>query len=74
MNGINKAVRDRLGGLHSGHILMESLDFESIVAMQKAGDWDAAADVLGNSAKHLSAGGADCVLICTNTMHIIAEE
>ncbi len=73
-SGINKAVRDRLGGLHSGHILMESLDFESIVALQKAGQWDAAADVLGTSAKHLSAGGADCVLICTNTMHIIADQ
>ncbi len=72
--GINKAVRDRLGGLHSGHILMESLDFESIVALQKTGDWDGAADVLGTSAKHLSAGGADCVLICTNTMHIIADQ
>ncbi len=73
-SGINKAVRDRLGGLHSGHILMESLDFESIVALQKAGQWDAAANVLGTSAKHLSAGGADCVLICTNTMHIIADQ
>lgn len=73
-SGINKAVRDRLGGLHSGHILMESLDFERIVALQKAGRWDAAADVLGASARHLSAGGADCVLICTNTMHIIADQ
>ncbi len=73
-SAINKAVRDRLGGLHSGHILMESLDFESIVALQKAGQWDAAANVLGTSAKHLSAGGADCVLICTNTMHIIADQ
>lgn len=72
--GINKAVRNRLGGLHSGHILMESLDFQSIVSLQKVGDWDGAATVLGNSAKHLSAGGADCVLICTNTMHIIADQ
>lgn len=73
-SGINKAVRERLGGLHSGHILMESLDFASIVALQKAGDWDEAANVLSNSARNLSASGADCVLICTNTMHIIADE
>ena len=72
--GINKAVRERLGGLHSGHILMESLDFQGIVALQKSGDWDGAAEVLGTSAKHLSAGGAECVLVCTNTMHIIADQ
>ena len=73
-SAINRAVRERLGGLHSGHILLESLDFSRIVALQKVGDWDGAASVLGNSAKHLSAGGADCVLICTNTMHIIADQ
>lgn len=72
--GINKAVRAKMGGLNSGHILMESLNFESIVALQKAGDWAGAADVLGNCAKHLSASGAECVLICTNTMHIIADQ
>lgn len=71
---INRQVRAKLGGLHSGHILMESLDFAGIVALQKAGDWDAAARVLGASAQHLAKGGADCVLICTNTMHIISEE
>lgn len=73
-NAINTAVRERLGGLHSGHILMESLNFEQIVALQKAGDWNGAAGVLGKSAKNLSSSGADCVLICTNTMHIIADQ
>ena len=71
---INQAVRARLGGLHSGHILMESLDFAGIVALQKAGRWDEAANVLGASAARLAKGGADCVLICTNTMHIVAEQ
>ncbi len=71
---INQAVRQRLGGLHSGHILLESLDFAGIVALQKAGKWDDAAAVLGASAAHLAKGGADCVLICTNTMHLVADE
>ena len=71
---INQAVRARLGGLHSGHILMESLDFAGIVALQKASRWDEAAQVLGTSAVHLAKGGADCVLICTNTMHLVAEQ
>lgn len=73
-NQINQAVRHQLGGLHSGHILMESLDFAAIVALQKAGKWDEAAAVLGASAAHLAKGGADCVLICTNTMHLVAGE
>ncbi len=73
-NQINQAVRHKLGGLHSGHILLESLDFAGIVALQKAGRWDEAAAVLGASAAHLAKGGADCVLICTNTMHLVADE
>lgn len=71
---INQQVRARLGGLHSGRILMESLDFASIVALQTAGRWDEAAKILGASAVHLARGGADCVLICTNTMHIVSED
>lgn len=70
---INEAMRDRLGGLHSGEIALRSLDFDAVVQLQKAGRWDAAADMLGAAGKGLADAGADCVLICTNTMHLISE-
>jgi len=69
---INTAVRARLGGLHSAEILMQSVDFARVVACQKAGDWDGAAKILADAAEWLVRGGADCVLICTNTMHLVA--
>lgn len=71
---INEAVRTRLGGLHSAELVMHSVDFQSIVDLQKAGQWDAAADRLGKAAQGLERAGADCVLICTNTMHLVADE
>ncbi len=71
---INEAVRQRLGGLHSAELVMHSVDFQSIVELQKAGRWDAAADRLAGAAKGLERAGADCVLICTNTMHLVADE
>ncbi|WP_018900330.1 aspartate/glutamate racemase family protein [Rhizobium sp. 2MFCol3.1] len=69
---INEMVRDRLGGFASAELLMHSVNFEEIVAMQKAGDWDAAGKRLGDVAARLQSAGADCVLICTNTMHLVA--
>jgi aspartate racemase len=71
---INEAVRERLGGLHSAELVMHSVDFQSVVDLQKAGRWDAAADRLGKAAQGLERAGADCVLICTNTMHLVADE
>jgi aspartate racemase len=71
---INEMVRERLGGLVSAELTMHSVNFESIVAMQKAGAWDKAAARLGDVALRLQIAGADCVLICTNTMHLIAPE
>ena len=70
---INEMVRDRFGGLHSAEILIHSVDFQRIVAMQRAGDWEAAADTLGGIAQRLEQAGADCILICTNTMHLVAD-
>src|SRR5262249_13894083 len=70
----NEMVRDRLGGLASAEVLMYSVNFEEIVAMQKAGRWDDAAARLGDAALRLQIAGAECVLICTNTMHLIAPE
>ncbi|MCP9627434.1 aspartate/glutamate racemase family protein [Rhodopseudomonas palustris] len=70
---LNEQVRKLCGGLHSAEILMRSVDFESIVAMQTSGDWDGATRVLRKIARDLEAAGADCVLICTNTMHKLAD-
>ncbi|TCT06133.1 aspartate/glutamate racemase family protein [Aquabacter spiritensis] len=70
---INEQVRDRLGGLHSAPVLMHSVNFEDIVGMQKAGDWDAATAALRTVAGGLEGAGARCLLICTNTMHKLAD-
>ena len=70
---INRCVRERLGGLHSAKILLHSVDFAPIEQFQHAGDWPATADILSNAAKSLEAGGADFFLICTNTMHKVAD-
>jgi aspartate racemase len=71
---INELVRARHGGLTSADILMRSVNFAEIVALQKAGRWDTAAERLGAIAQGLASIGAGCVLICTNTMHLVAEE
>jgi aspartate racemase len=70
----NEIVRDRLGGLHSAKIVLASLDFQEISALQSAGRWDDAAEILAESARALERAGADLVLICTNTMHLLIEE
>ena len=71
---LNETVRERLGGLHSARCLLYSLDFEEIEQLQQQGKWDTAAANLIEAAKVLEGGGADCVVICTNTMHIVADE
>ncbi|KEO90282.1 racemase [Erythrobacter longus] len=70
---INRGVRDQLGPAHSAQILMHSLDFGPIADAQSAGDWDQLAEVLAESARSLEVGGADCVLLATNTMHKLAD-
>lgn len=71
---INRAVSQRLGGLHSAKVLMHSLDFADVVRGQRAGDWDGLATLLRSAAQGLAAAGADVLLICTNTMHKIADQ
>jgi aspartate racemase len=66
---INEAVRDRLGGVASARTLMWSFDFARIEALQHAGDWDALAGELVTASKALEKGGADFLVLCTNTMH-----
>ena len=69
---LNESARAASGGLASADILLHSVEFAEIVALQKAGRWDLCAGLLADSAKRLEAGGAACVLICTNTMHLVA--
>lgn len=71
---INETIRARLGGLASGEIIMHSVNFDEIVTLQKTGRWDQAADRLARAAEGLERAGADCILICTNTMHLVADE
>ena len=70
---INEGLRARRGGLASADILMRSLDFQAIVDLQRAGRWDEAARCLAQAARGLEKAGADCILICTNTMHLCAD-
>jgi aspartate racemase len=71
---INELVAARQGGLQSARCLLYSVDFAAIEAMQSQGRWSEAATVLGNAARALEAGGADFVVLCTNTMHKVADE
>lgn len=71
---INQGVRQRLGGLHSAKSVMVSVDFAEIEALQMRGDWEEAARQLVAAARQVESGGADFVLLCTNTMHKLADE
>ncbi len=71
---INRGVAARLGGLHSARLVLHSVDFAPIAAMQSAGDWAAAARVLGEAAAGLRLAGAEALLIATNTMHRVAGD
>ncbi len=70
---INEETKRRLGGLHSARIAMVSLDFQDIETLQMRDDWDAAAEILVDAAKRVEKAGADFLLICTNTMHKVAD-
>ena len=69
---LNEGVRARRGALHSADVLIHSLDFEAVVRLQKAGRWDEAGAMLGRAGAGLARAGADCLLICTNTMHLVS--
>jgi aspartate racemase len=71
---INQQVRDKLGPLRSAQLLMYSVDFGPVEQAQHAGRWDDAAAILVDAARRLQAGGADCVVLCTNTMHKVAGQ
>ncbi|CAN5140385.1 aspartate/glutamate racemase [soil metagenome] len=71
---LNQGVAARLGGLHSADLLLRSVDFAAIAALQKAGDWQGAGALLGAAGAGLKAAGAEGLLIATNTMHKVADE
>ncbi len=71
---INQEVRARLGGTHSACSLMMSVDFAEIEQLQHAGDWAGLTDRMIDAARRLERGGADFFLLCTNTMHRMADE
>jgi len=70
---INETIKRELGGLHSAKILLYSVDFDEIEKYQSSGEWDKSAAVLGDAASNLEKAGADFILICTNTMHKVAD-
>ena len=70
---INEGVRERLGGLHSAKCIMYSVDFAEVEALQQQGNWEEATRLMIDAARRVERGGADCLLICTNTMHKMAD-
>lgn len=71
---INETVKVRLGGLHSAQSLMYSFDFAEIEALQEKGDWKSATQMMIGAARQLEHGGAEFIIICTNTMHKMADD
>lgn len=71
---LNELVAERRGGLHSAQILLRSVDFAPIAAMQAAGEWDRAGEALALEAQRLQAAGAEIILLATNTMHLVASQ
>ncbi|MFF0274737.1 aspartate/glutamate racemase family protein [Streptomyces sp. NPDC004330] len=71
---VNEFTRDRLGGLHSARCVLYSVDFAEIERLQVENRWTEAGEILGEAARALEAAGADMVLLCTNTMHKVADQ
>ena len=71
---INETARDRLGGFHSARSIMYSVDFAEIETLQQQGRWEEATELMITAARRVEDGGADFVVICTNTMHKMADD
>lgn len=71
---LNETIRDRLGGLHSVNCLLYSVDFAKIEALQHQGRWEESGEILADAAASLERGGAECIVLCTNTMHKLASQ
>ncbi len=71
---INETVRKRLGGLNSARLLLNSVNFQDVMPALSTGDWPKISRQLVSAAQALKAGGAECIVLCTNTMHKLADE
>jgi aspartate racemase len=71
---LNRMARERLGGRHSARLVLWSVDFAPVAAMQEDGAWDALTEVMVDAAKRLEGAGAEALVICANTMHLMADE
>jgi len=71
---INETVKKRLGGHHSAKILLYSVNFSEIESLQRKGEWQESTEIMCDAARRIERGGAECLLICTNTMHKMAPE
>ena len=71
---INEGIKSRLGGLHSGKIILYSVDFQEIESLQHLDKWKETAGILSQAAQSVEAAGADFLVICTNTMHKVAPQ
>jgi aspartate racemase len=71
---INEMIKERMGGFHSAKILLYSVDFQEIEECQSKGEWEKSADILVDAAQRLEKGGADFLVICTNTMHKVVPQ
>ena len=71
---LNELVRERLGGLHSARCVLVSVDFAEVEELQVAGEWERAGVLLAEAAVSLQRAGAELVLLCTNTMHRVADQ
>ena len=71
---INERVKERMGGLHSARIMLYSVDFAEVEQLQEQGDWEQATTLMVDASQRVKAGGAGFIVICTNTMHRMADE
>jgi len=71
---INEHVKRQLGGLHSARLFLHSVDFYDIEKLQAQGDWQQAGQILGDAAQALARAGAEMIVVCTNTMHKVADD
>lgn len=70
---LNETIREELGGLHSARLVLDSVDFAEIEELQRAGQWGEAGRVLADTAQRLERAGAEMLILCTNTMHIVSD-
>jgi aspartate racemase len=71
---INDTVRERLGGVHSARLILYSIEFAELEKMQQEGRWDDAGAMLADAARRLESAGAELMVICSNTMHLVADQ